>query len=315
MRAALSRLLYRLADSLGDVDSRAKSETNRRAMQALMKMAGDSRELVEEADKEARRRDALGLGDEVPKQWQSYYYLRQGYRATLAKDNSQDHWRGGPPQHEDAICPICRKPLLLFWDINCRDSRFRAESPDIFGELDRLPLYYCCRRPEPTVYQVLPNSRIRMIKPELCGWEESPFHDFPDEFDRKPIRLEIIPREVENLLIIVNEFALDWLNEAELDRLSEYLQENFIARCSINLSQFGGVPLMTQGHREIECPNADCLTHQMGHPILRNKQHYQMKEIAVIDDDSGFEMETGCAQIAFHICWKCHTVHAEYRCD
>ncbi|MGA2034337.1 MAG: hypothetical protein ABSG68_18990 [Thermoguttaceae bacterium] len=39
-----------------------------------------------------------------------------------------------------------------------------------------------------------------------------------------------------------------------------------------------------------------------------------MKELAVIDVDAGFEMETACAQIAFHICWKCLTVHGQYRC-
>jgi hypothetical protein len=80
-------------------------------------------------------------------------------------------------------------------------------------------------------------------------------------------------------------------------------------------TQLGGVLSTSQGFRERECPNKLCLTHQMGDPVLRNNRHYHMKELAVISDDAGFPMQTYCAQIVFYMCWKCHTIEADYQID
>jgi hypothetical protein len=316
IRAKLAELIHSLADVVGGIDWEAEREDRRRANEALARISCDADSRLAWAEEEAGRREELGLLNAVvPGRWRSYYYMRQGYRVCAAQDASQDHWRGGPPQHDGATCPVCKKPLLLFWDLNCNDPRFRAESPELFGDLERLPLYYCCRRPEPTIYQVVSGDRIRTIRPELRSGEESPFRGFPDAFERRPIRLDAIPRDVANLLILTNDFDSDWLNQEEQDRLSEYFGERGDSIWDVHLSQVGGAPTLSQGHYELDCPNADCPTHSMGHPILRNKREYQMKELAVIDVDAGFEMESNYAQIAFHMCWKCLTVHAEYRCD
>jgi hypothetical protein len=156
VRGKLAKLLHALADVVGGIASQAERESRIRAMEVLARISRSAETLHASNEEEVERRAAMGLlNAEAPDSWHSYYYMQQGYRVSEAGDQSQDHWRGGPTQHDGAECPVCRKALLLFWDINCNDPRFRSESPELFRDLKRLPLYYCCRRPEPTVYQVL----------------------------------------------------------------------------------------------------------------------------------------------------------------
>ncbi|MGA2034336.1 MAG: hypothetical protein ABSG68_18985, partial [Thermoguttaceae bacterium] len=70
---------------------------------------------------------------------------------------------------------------------------------------------------------VLPGDRIKTIRPDLDSDEETPFEDFPEAFERRPLRLDPIPRDVANLVILGNDFDFDWLSPTERDRLSQYL--------------------------------------------------------------------------------------------
>lgn len=318
MRTKIAKLLYALADAVGGLDSQAERETRRVALEAFSKLGESAESKVKRAEQEAQRREKMGLLNfEVPDLWQSHYYMTPGFRVFSTEDDSQGHWRGGKPLHDDAICPLCKKPLLMFWDINCADPRFRGVSPELFPGTSRLPLYYCCRRPEPTIYQLLPSGGIRTIKPDLQGYEESPFPNPPSSFERKPIRLEIIPREMENLLLIANEIACEWLNREEQDRLVDYLSLSYepAGACDITFSQFGGLPNQSQGHRAILCPNKLCDTHKMDHPMLRNTRLYTMKELAAIDVNADFNLEGYATKVLFHICWRCLTIHATYVAD
>jgi hypothetical protein len=179
VREKIANLLHSIADVVGGINFQAERET-RISAETLTQINTD----IAKAEEEAERRDKMGLlYAEVPEWWQSYYYMQQGYRVTLDQNNTQDHWRGGKPQHENAECPICNKPLLLFWDINCSDPRFRAEMPELFGKLERLPLYYCCRRPEPTCYRVVSRDCIQTFRPSLHSYEESPFVSYPNHLN------------------------------------------------------------------------------------------------------------------------------------
>ncbi len=80
----------------------------------------------------------------------------------------------GREANRGAACPACPRPLLLFWDIDCSDPRFQTESAPVFGDLKRLPLYHCFRRPEPTTYRVEAEDRIRTFTPDLAA------HECPD---------------------------------------------------------------------------------------------------------------------------------------
>jgi len=45
-------------------------------------------------------------------------FLKNGFRIRPGHRDEGDHWIGGEPPHREAICPVCRIPLLLLWDIN-----------------------------------------------------------------------------------------------------------------------------------------------------------------------------------------------------
>src|SRR5262245_3431609 len=90
-------------------------------------------------------------------------FLKTRYRVVLGKSDGNDHWLGGKPSHSGATCPNCDIPLLLFWDINCRDSRFPKGK---FGSIERLPLFYCWGCVGDLAYQVTSSDRIKILKPE-----------------------------------------------------------------------------------------------------------------------------------------------------
>ena len=311
MRKWLFDSLHYLADRVGGIDMQAKRENNRRAFAALSRIGESAAKSIADAEKEAKRREKAGLLSMAPPaHWQHGYYLKQSYRLRPATDDGQGHWRGGPPRHQGAECPVCRKPLLLFLDLDCKDPRF-AEAPDVFARLDRLPLYYCCRRPEETIYRIVAADRIETIKPELRTAEESPFTKFPAAFPREPLALEPVARNVELLLYALDYNHPDLLRPEEKQILKDYFGIKHVWS-GFSPSRFGGSLNLGQRYEKLFCPNPDCRTHRMGHPLLRNASIYRMKEIAVIHSDAGFPMDMSCGRIVFHFCYDCHTVRGEY---
>jgi hypothetical protein len=277
----------------------------------------DSREtwasLVEKELKERKKRYRVGRSDfDVPELWRSYYYLRQGYYLGVENGNRRGHWQGGPSQHQGAKCSTCKRPLRLIWDINCRDSRFQKESSPVFQGLQQLPLYYCFDCPSPTIYRCTKPNRITVLESEKEPGEESPFEKAPPILSRKPLIFKPIPSQIENLIIISEALGTDWLRNKDKALLRQYFGRLYFL---YRRSQFGGIPVLEQGHQEIICPNSRCPTHKWGNNIGRKRQYYCLKELAVIDTDSGFDFETHCAQIVFHFCWACHLVHGKYMID
>jgi hypothetical protein len=181
--------------------------------------------------------------------------------------------------------------------------------------LNRLPLYYCFDCAEPTVYRCSGASRITPIAVSRAAGEESPFRDLaPETLPSGPLDLEAIPTPVESLIVLAEQVGFDWLRHKDRAELALYFG-SLLAASEHRRSQFGGLPVLLQGHWDIECPNGRCATHQWGHPRWRRKRYYYMKELAVIDRDCDLGFDMQWAQIAFHICWACNTVHAQYRVD
>lgn len=160
------------------------------------------------------------------------------------------------------------------------------------------------------------DERIEVLPVDPLSSEETPFTNFPEEFARRPLPLAPVPHEIENFTILAGALGEDWLHPDDRSRLEAY----YFALSGkkwfeIRHSQFGGLPVMQQGPIQEFCPNPACATHTWGHPIMRNKRRYRLKPLAVIDNDAGFDMKTSYAQIVFHICWSCNTVHASYQID
>jgi hypothetical protein len=267
-------------------------------------------ELLKAADVKGTRRRRKE--SDVPTLWRSHFYLRQGYHLANST-HARGHWQGGEPQHRTAICSSCGKDLHLLWDINCRDPRFRRESPQVFGPLRRLPLYYCLRCPQPTVYRCVGKSRLQMLESGSADSSETPFSGFPDVFPRTPITFKAIPPDIENLILISRTLGHGWLRSQHKKALQGYLAAS--SGSLLRRSQLGGLPVVQQLYPELVCPYDHCPTHCWGHPVMRTASWFSMKLLATIESDAGFKMETDGAQIIFHICWACHTIHGDHQID
>ena len=270
-------------------------------------------EIIDEADEASlhRRNDA-----DVPEMWRSRYYLRQGYHLGKGGNGAADHWQGGEARHKGATCSSCTKPLHLLWDIDCNDARFRKESPAVFGRLRRLPLYFCLHCANPISYHCSA-KRLQVIERGKRESDSSPFSKFPDAFPRQRLVFRKIPAEIENLVLICTTLDDDWLRPRHRAMLAAYFGTSRSAYLpyGVRRSQFGGLPVLQQGDSDITCPNPVCPTHTWGHPLVRNHRYYLMKLLAVIDQDAGLPLEMSGAQIVFHLCWACRTVHGHYQID
>src|SRR5579864_1402079 len=122
-------------------------------------------------------------------------FLKTRYRVKLAKRSDADHWSGGKPYHKGARCPACRIPLLLLWDINCKDPRFPRGK---FGSLERLPLYYCWGCVNDLSYQVIDQDKIQILPAKRSKGPYFQYKPYPEYFERRGLRLldGSIPEEI-----------------------------------------------------------------------------------------------------------------------
>lgn len=166
-----------------------------------------------------------------------------------------------------------------------------------------------------TAYRVVADEEVRTFVTDETG-DETPFTNVADSFRRRPLRLDLVPREVANAMILAYEIDCDWLNATEWQAINSFFGPRHEGRFrSLNyVSQFGGLPRMLQAHRELICPNPECETRGPT-PESGTRRGYYLKELAVVTEDAGLELEMHAAQIAFHICWNCLTIHGDYRCD
>jgi hypothetical protein len=173
-------------------------------------------------------------------------FLKNGYRVRNAKSAGQGHWQGGVAYHRNAISPITKRPFTLLWDINCKDPRFRGA----FGTIERIPLYYewpCCAS---FSYKVVSQDEIELI--QFSGnyqGDDFPYPEFKDSFERCPIDLELIPPDVEEILMRLESRDIPeaWMEKENIAKAQLWLGRKIQSTLDLGRQQFGGVPSMTQG--------------------------------------------------------------------
>ena len=106
------------------------------------------------------------------------------YRAQPGKSDGCDHFLGGKPIHDNAVCPNCKNPLLMFWNLNAKDSRFPRGK---FPGMERVPLYFCWLCVSDLRYQVGP-KRLKFFP-----WEHKRegnnrmYEPFPQYYPPRPL--------------------------------------------------------------------------------------------------------------------------------
>jgi len=146
--------------------------------------------------------------------------------------------------------------------------------------------------------------------------EQNPFREAPSQFNCKPINLRPIPTVVEALIALAEDVGVARLDDDARSVLSQYIGQDVNSNWDLPFSQFGGLPLVMQGRREIVCPNPKCFASRLTHPYPSFDRRFLMRELAVVTKDALLDEQAfDHAQIAVHICLHCVTLHSEYRCD
>jgi hypothetical protein len=256
-------------------------------------------------------------------------FLKTRFRAVAGRQDEGDHWLGGVPPHRGATCPVCHIPLLLLWDINCRDPRFRRGK---FGPLERLPLYFCWGCVSDLAYQVRPRGGLKVYRTEVMRHGPSfQYQPYPSHFERRPLAL--IPGVPDAVRIALSEWnpEKDPLGKRLTPRraaiIAEYLGHPITVALCLFHSQFGGVPLARWWGEEVTpCPNPECRDGLPGR--LWGDGRGRMRFLAGVLNDplGGLPMVEPphavtprwwnfFVSVEFQICDRCWTVHARNRSD
>jgi hypothetical protein len=261
-------------------------------------------------------------------------FLKNRYRVKLSNHSDADNWSGGKPSQLDARCPSCKIPLLLLWDINCRDSRFPRRK---FGPLERLPLYYCWGCVNDISYQVADHDKIKIYAKKRRNGPSFPYKPYPKYFKRRGLQFfEGVP---DSILRIYHELLARWEIDEDDENaavpvptakqqkeLTQFFGHRVVLpRCFFH-HQLGGKPLHQLWADEVfQCPNPAC--EGTSADRVRGRKRAMKFLAGVLNDPwAGLPMvEEANAQtkkdwnydvsVQYHICDCCWTVLGCNRCD
>jgi hypothetical protein len=254
--------------------------------------------------------------------------LETRFRVHVSEQSDGDHWSGGPAYHRGAICPACELPLLLLWDINCKDSRFPQRK---FGPLERLPLYFCWGCVNDLSYQLVSGNELRIFSGEQRKGLTFPYQHYPTSFERKALALDSgVPDEIRHLVQkiysrIGNNDAPS-ISSKERKVLRDFFGHPVISEMCTVHHQLGGKPLSLYWAMEVfNCPNPAC-RNDSEDGVPRKKR--AMKFVAGIINDpwGGLPMVDPATKetkkdwdyfvsVQFHICDRCWMIYGCNRCD
>ena len=166
------------------------------------------------------------------------------------------------------------------------------------------------------MYRIESDKRVKCFRAEPEKYEENSFHDSPAELPRRGIKFESIPDDIEAQLTLTDDIGVAFLSRESLQQLSKYVGQEVTSPWDLPISQIGGLPLLVQGYRELVCPNPQCVGNELEHPYPSLQRSLLLKLLAVVcEHDSRLRENSQFAQIAFHMCRICFTIHAQYRCS
>jgi hypothetical protein len=251
--------------------------------------------------------------------WQtSRRFLATGMRLTKKRRGRASHFAGGPLLYKCGKCAQCGRKLTLLWNLDLSDSLLPAYMRDGFAPADRLPLCICWQCVAAS-YRVTSNDRMTCFTFDAgmdpLKEDETPFGDSPAELPLRRIAFERIPSKVDAILSLADIVGLDALDQDARKTIDDYFEKPVTSGWDMPFSQFGGQPLLYQGHWNAKCPNPKCPASRIEHPYGEKVVHYLMKEMALVHFDHEPELAKACFQLLYYICGVCFSIRAEYRCD
>lgn len=168
-----------------------------------------------------------------------FSHISKGYLlefATNLTDNEPHHQFCGTHNIPGAVCPNCKKPLLLLLTIDKNDIRLNLQNlPGNF-----LPLLWCwtCNvAQKPMYYKISKKGHFEWLKYGDGGAEHDfPYPDYPLSFPSTYVHLIPLTEEQET--------AIKSINRGEFDCYD--LSLDLQSLCSSPVHQIGGEPYLVQ---------------------------------------------------------------------
>ena len=184
------------------------------------------------------------------------------FAVRLGRDSGGDHWLGGTGHYRGAVCPVCRVPLLLVFDINCADPILRKASGGKFSVLKRLPLYVCARCFCELSY-VVTDGEVRIVQTKYGNPGSEQYLEYPDHFPRRPIALDAeVPAALPRVIQKWNpdiDLRGEKLSPAERRLLEDFFVHPIFIPKFMYHHQLGGESLCESwDENAFLCPNKKC---------------------------------------------------------
>ena len=257
-------------------------------------------------------------------------FFRTRFRLRSGVEAEGAHWIGGTGTYRKADCPECKIPLVLLLDLNCEDPALMRASHRKFGELKRLPLYFCFHCYARLSY-AMQGRNVRVVETQDGGPGNVPLYEgFPEYFPKTPVGLDdFVPRglwRVVDKWSSSNDLLGTSLSGKERGLLESFFGHKIIVPRYTYHHQLGGESLREEWDTPaFECPNGECRGGLIDGLLGRNRR---MKFLAgVINDPPGglplFEPLTEETRtrwnyfvtVYWQICDRCLTVTASASID
>lgn len=256
-------------------------------------------------------------------------YFRTRFRVKVS-DHETGHWQGGPANYEGASCPVCKKPLLLLWDVNARDPLLLRWNKNRFGGMNRLPLLYCWGCVGDLSYRIVGENRVEVIESTGQANGGAEYEGYPSHFPRKAI--ELLKGFSPAVKIAIKKWGTDGFAKPGFKETKHYQvlleffgHEVFLQRCMFH-HQFGGLSLTdTWDDEAFECRNSKCQGKLFDRVRGRkramkflagvlNDPPHGLPMIEPLDDKTKSDWNYSIS-VQFHMCDGCYSITAANRCS
>lgn len=249
------------------------------------------------------------------------WFCKPGFRVLVDERADSKHFQGGEPTHRGANCTICDRRLLLLWTIDTRDPRIEriattrgsndAAELRRFRKLGPLPIYYCWRCCCDLSYRVVSSKTVKILQQEGEPQDDDfPYADYPSSFPRLPLRLDVVPFEIDAMLRAAS-VERHWHREEDecvvLARACGFDKSEYWRVGSV--AQIGGLPPLVRGFEHLDCLNPKCEDGGYGDESLRVfATIHETLELPMLKTDTR-------VQVIAYICTSCHALRVINRCD
>ncbi|WP_283435004.1 hypothetical protein [Neorhodopirellula lusitana] len=246
-------------------------------------------------------------------------------RVVPEDDAEANHYFGGSPSLDGALCPTCKIPLLQLLNIDCTDPLLSDKS---FGPWKRLPFLFCwtcirdvyCTASGPNAMHVIHTDQSTLAD------SSPPYESYPQSFPQRSALLKVgIPDDVK---AIARRMIEEWQSSGSEDdekeswepsseeqaKLTDYFGHPVKSTFCLTHHQIGGHNLGPPWQDdEYRCPNSNCKSRaKRGRKMtfvarILNAPAHGLPMIETLESRNPSEYNYDVA-VQYHICESCFTL-------